>query len=353
MIRTRVQYGLRGPVKSLTEVTTVNVVEGIHPEIRSESTTEYDVQGRVSRILNLQSDGSQWVTRYEYTPSGQLLKTVSGIKERTETVTSYVYDDQGRIQRIVPDKQEGSISLQPISFHYDERGRKTSTVTSTAADYRPDVAAGGGPFEALNFPPNLPGGGTSTTIYDDHDRPTRVEIRNAKSDLVMHATRTYDSQGRVIEEKQFHDNLTAMVTPEANEKILQESGLSPEQFATLLQAELPKLMGGHDESFEVSYAYDANGRLSHTSRRIFNEQEEIETTYNDHGDIDSEITGTTRIPAVDGTRPNSGQSPYSEVQYSYKYDERGNWTEKAIAYRSSPEGSLQPSTSMKRILTYY
>src|SRR5207302_73502 len=110
-----------------------------------------------------------------------------------------------------------------------------------------NTATGGGPFESLGLPPNLPGGGTSTTIYDEHDRPTEVEVRDAKGELVMHATRTYDSQGRVTAEKQFHDNFAPMFAPETQEKILQESGLSSEQLATLLQAELPKLMGGHTE----------------------------------------------------------------------------------------------------------
>ena len=353
MIRTRVQDGLRGPVKSYTEETTFAPVEGIRGEIRSELTTEYDAQGRVSKILLPQSDGSQWVTRFEYGPSGQLLKTLSGTVGKTETATSYVYDDQGRIQRIVPDKHEGEMPVQPISFQYDERARKTSTVTSSPADYRPNIATGGGPFEGLDFPPNLPGGGTSTTIYDEQDRPTEIEVRDANGDLIMHATRTYDPQGRVADEKQFHDNLAAMFNPEANEKILEESGLSPEQFASLLQSELPKLMGGHTDTYTISYAYDATGRLSHTSRRMLNHQDEIETTYNEHGDIDSEITRSTQIVAEDGTVPSSGPPPYSEVRYSYKYDEHGNWTEKATSYRSSPEGSFQSSTLLKRALAYY
>ncbi|HKU24612.1 MAG TPA: hypothetical protein VJQ54_04020 [Candidatus Sulfotelmatobacter sp.] len=353
MIRTRVQDGLRGPVKSYTEETTLAPVEGVRAEIRCESTTEYDVQGRVTKTLHLQSDGSQWVTRFEYGPSEQLLKILSGTVGKTETATFYFYDEQGRIQRIVPEKQEGQISDQPIFFRYDEKGRKTSTVTSSPADYHPNMATGGGPFEGLGLPPNLPGGGTSTTIYDQYDRPTKIEVRDAKGNLIMHGTRTYDPQGRVADEKQFHDNLPAMFNPEANEKILQDSGLSPEQFATLLEAELPKLMGGRTEAYTVSYAYDANGRLLHTSRRMFNHQDEVETTYNEHGDIDTEITHSTHIAAEDGTVPVSGPSPYSEVRYSYKYDGHGNWTERAIAYRSTPEGLFQPSTSLKRALTYY
>jgi len=354
MSRTRANDGLRGPVKSCREETTLAGVPGVRDEIRFGSTTEYDREGRVSSTRALQSDGSPWITQYEYSPSGQLLKVVSGTEGKEKSVTSYVYDGQGRIQRIVPDKQsEGPISFQPISFQDDEHGRRTSTVSSSAADYRPNMATGGGPFEGLTFAPNLPGGGTSTTIYDEHDRPIAVEVRDAKGELVMHATRTYDSQGRVIDEKQSHDNLAAMFSPEAHEKALQEAGISSEQFATLLQAELPKLMGGQSEAYTVSYSYDAHGRVSHTSRRIFNQQEEIDTTYNDQGDVESEITRSTQTPAADGSPSIPAQPPYSEVRYSYQYDDHGNWTEKTTSYRSSADEDFQSPSTVKRALTYY
>ena len=103
----------------------------------------------------------------------------------------------------------------------------------------------------------------------------------------------------------------------------------------------------HTNSDSVSYSYDAEGRVNHTSRRIFNQEEEIESTYNEHGDISSEITRSTR-KAEDTALPS-----YSEVHYSYRYDYHDNWVEKAISYRSSPDGAFQPSTVVKRSLTYY
>jgi hypothetical protein len=352
MVAARAHDGLRGRVKSCKEETTLPAVPDVRAQSRFEYTTEFDREGREISTRILQPDGSLWITRSDYSPSGQLLKVVSGVEGKAVTIASYIYDDQGRLQKIVPDsKGKVPILSQPISFHYDQHGRKTSTVTSSAADYRPNMATGGGPFEALDRPPNLPGGGTATTIYDEHDRPTEVEVRDAKGELVMHATRTYDSQGRVLAEKQFHDNFAPMFAPEVQEKILQESGLSSEQLATLVQAELPKLMGGHSEAYTISYAYDAHGRVSHTSRRIFNHQDEIDTTYNEHRDIESEITRSTEIRA-EGS-PSPGQPPYSEIRYSYQYDEHGNWTEKTTGYRSSPDENFQPPSTIKRTLTYY
>ncbi|MFL6442828.1 MAG: hypothetical protein ACJ713_03380 [Candidatus Sulfotelmatobacter sp.] len=352
MVPDRAHNGLRGPVKSCKEETTFPDAADVRAQSRSEYTTEFDREGREISSRILQPDSSVSITRSEYSPSGQLLKMVSGVEGRKLSTSSYIYDDQGRVQKIVPDSQGEVPGLsQPISFHYDQHGRKTSTVSSTAADYSPNMASALGPFEALDLPPNLPGGGTSTTTYDEHDRPTEVELRDAKGELVMHATRTYDSQGRVLAEKQFHDSFVPMFPPEEQEKILQESGLSSEQLATLLQAELPKLMGGHTEAYTISYAYDVHGRISHTSRRIFNRQDEIDTSYNEHSDIESEITRSTEIPA-DGS-PSPGQPPYSEVRYSYRYDEHGNWTEKTTTYRSSPDENFQSPSTIKRTLTYY
>jgi hypothetical protein len=287
----RAHNDLRGSVKSCKYETKHPALPGVRAELRSESATEFNREGRVTSARILQSDDSSWITRYEYSPSGQPLKAVSGVDRKTEKTLSYIYDDQGRLQKIVPDKPGESPISQPISFHYDQYGRKTSTVSSSPADYRPNMASALGPFEALDLPPNLPGGGTATIIYDEQDRPTEVEQRDAKGELVMHATRTYDSQGRVMAEKQFHDSFVAMFAPEAQEKILQESGLSPEQLATVVQADLSKLMGGHTEAYTISYAYDVHGRVSHTSRRIFNQQDEIDTTYNEHGDTITSVAG--------------------------------------------------------------
>jgi hypothetical protein len=352
MVPDRAHNGLRGPVKSCKEETTFPDAADVRAQSRSEYTTEFDREGREISSRILQPDSSVSITRSEYSSSGQLLKMVSGVEGKKLSTSSYIYDDQGRVQKIVPDSQGEVPGLsQPISFHYDQHGRKTSTVSSTAADYSPNIASALGPFEALDLPPNLPGGGTSTTTYDEHDRPTEVELRDAKGELVMHATRTYDSQGRVLAEKQFHDSFVPMFPPEEQEKILQESGLSSEQLATLLQAELPKLMGGHTEAYTISYAYDVHGRLSHTSRRVFNQQDEIDTTYNDTGDIESQITHSTETPA-DGS-PGPGQPRYSEIRYSYQYDDHGNWTEKTTAYRSSPDEPFQSPSTIKRTLTYY
>ena len=344
----RAQAGLRGPVKSTTD-------EGTYPDAPSETsqarfgrTTVYDRDGRLLSMRSRNSDGSYWITRNKYSNSGQLLTSASGTEGQALTETTYSYDSQHRLQKITTDGK----SETPIVFHYDEQGRKIKIETSRASDYRPNVATGGSPFEAADRAPNLPDGGTTTTLYDEHDKPIEVQVRDSNGELVIRALRTYDAEGHVNDEKQVYENLATMFPLEARQKMLDESGLSAEQLQQELHAQFAKLMNGHDESYSVSNRYDSAGRVIHTDRKIFNLVDNIDTTYNEHGDKESEITLCTRPPSENPSTDEESHS-YSETRYSYQYDQRGNWTEQTIEYRFSSDATFQPSTVVKRSLTYY
>jgi hypothetical protein len=290
------------------------------------------------------------VTRYDYDPSGRLLKTASGVEGQAITETNYSYDQEGRLRNIRDDHRPDS----PVTFRYNDQGRKTKIEISGPADYRPNVAVAGSPFEAVDRAPNLPGGGSATTIYDEHDRATQVQVRDASGELMNRAERTYDAQGHVLEEKQILDNPETMIPAETRAQMLEQSGLSADQLQQEFRTHLTKLMAGQSGPYSVFYGYDTHGRVNHTNRRIFNEEQEIETTYNEHGDAASEITRSTRlVEQTDPSTPAAGLPPYSEVRYSYKYDQRDNWIEKSSSYRSSPDAAFQSSTVIKRTLTYY
>jgi YD repeat-containing protein len=350
----REQHGLRGQVKSCVRESTFSGTtdaEGkTSPEVHSAYTTEYDAAGRTLSTRSENSDGSQRVTRHSYDPSGRLLKIASGIEGQATTDTIYSYDHSGKLQNI----SDNNRPEDPVTFRYDDRDRKTKIEISRPADYRSGIAEGGSPFEAADRAPNLPGGGSATTIYDEHDRATEVQVRDASGEVVSRAVRTYDAQGHVLEEKQILDNPETIFPAETRAQILEQSGLSPEELKQELRTQLTKLMAGQSGLHSVSYGYDSHGRLSHTNRRIFNLQQEIETTYNEQGDVESEITQSTRLVGeTDPRTPSTGLPDYSEVRYSYKYDQHENWIEQSISYRSSPDAAFQSSTVTKRILTYY
>ena len=342
--------GLRGPVRTCLEETIfpgLTTGDGTQiPERKSWYTTEYDVDGRVKVVRNRNSDGSEWTTRYTYDASGHLLKTAKGKEGESSQETNYSYDGHGRQLDITASRTPDN----PITFRYDERGRKTKVQVSRSADYRPNTSVAGSPFEVADMPPNLPGGGSATTIYDEDDRPAEVQVRDAQGKLVSRAVRIYDPQGRVGEEKQILDNPETMIPSDAFEKILEESGASREE----LRGQLTKLMGGLAGPFSVVYNYDAQGRVNQMRRQIFNHEDVIETTYNEHGDKATEITrGTQIVGEEDKSTPSTGPPPYSEVHFSYRYDGHDNWTEEDVSYRSSPGGALESSTGRRRTLTYY
>jgi len=351
----REQHDLRGPVKSCVQESTFSSTtdaEGkTYPEVHSAYTTEYDAAGRTLATRAENSDGSQWVTRYSYDPSGRLLKIASGIEGQATTDTIYSYDHSGNLQNI----SDSNRADDPVTFRYDEHGRKTKVATSRPADYRSGIAVeAGSPFEAADRAPNLPGGGSATTIYDEHDRATEVQVRDASGEVVSRAVRTYDAQGHVLEEKQILEHPEMIFPAETRAQMLEQSGLSPDELQQELRAQLTKLMGGQSGLHSVTFGYDSHGRVSRTNRRIFNMQQEIETTYNEHGDVESEITRSTRLSGeTDPRTPSAGLTTYSEVRYSYKYDHHENWIEQSISYRSSPDAAFQSSTVIKRILTYY
>lgn len=284
----REQRRLRGSLKSCIEESshpaTTDADGKTYPEVRSEFSTEYDTDGRILVSRSRNSDGSHWVTRYSYDAFGQLRNTASGLQGKAFAETTDSYDEHGRLQNISNDEKPET----PVIFRYDEHGRKTKIGTSRSADYRPNIAMAGSPFEVTNRAPNLPSVGTAITSYDEHDRATQVQVRDANGELSTGLI--YDTEGRIIEEKQILDNPETMIPSEARAKMLDESGLSADQLQQELRAQLTKLMAGQSGPYSVFYRYDTHGRVNHTNRRIFNHEDEIEITYNEQGDVGSEVT---------------------------------------------------------------
>jgi hypothetical protein len=91
--------------------------------------------------------------RYSYDTFGRLLKTTAGVEGKAFSETTYSCDKDGRLQNVSNDRKPDN----PVIFLYDERGRKTKIETSGAADYRPNTATAGSPFETADRAPNLPG----------------------------------------------------------------------------------------------------------------------------------------------------------------------------------------------------
>jgi YD repeat-containing protein len=339
-ISQREQDGLRGPVKSCVEETTYSSTTGPNglptAPYTSWSERDYDQGGDILVRLDRNPDGSMWAVRDTYDASGELIKSTSGKEGGPSEVTAYSYDEQGKLISITTN------GAPPVTFHYDEQGRKTKVQASRAEDFRANFAFAGGPFEAADMPPNLQGGGTATTKYDENDRPTEVEVRNAQDESVNRAVRIYDQQGNVQEEKQILDDPINIFPVEARAQLAS----TPEQ-ADELRAQLTQAMGGHEGFSSMGYTYDAQGRVTEQTQQFFNQVERTETSYNEQGDVAGEKTLSTKV----GEQEQTPQSP--ETRLTYHYDQHGNWTEKIALQSTSTRGAFEPSDSTRRTLTYF
>src|SRR5436190_489474 len=78
----REQNDLRGLVKTCVEESTYPHVPGSNGteilERKGLYSTDYDSEGRIVQTTIRNPDSSEWQTRYQYDPSGHLLKTLSG-----------------------------------------------------------------------------------------------------------------------------------------------------------------------------------------------------------------------------------------------------------------------------------
>jgi YD repeat-containing protein len=351
----REKAGLRGPVRTCLE-------EIIYPTGKCLTTTEYSTDGRVLTTRMTQPDGSGWVTTHTYDADGRLTKTTSGNASEPGTETLYDYDEAGRLLSITKASKDGGSKTE---FHYDEQGRKTAVQNFDARTFqRPQGAAyGGSPWDlAVEAGIGVSVGGHITTIYDGN-QPTEAQIYDGDGRIVSRIVRSYDAHSRIIEEKQIEENPALIF----DDNFGVEGG--PQSTAAQLEAtnKALKLMLSGRSGAGISYAYDAQGRVTKIHDRNFALEKVSTISYNEHGDksalretitVNSALQvgvpysvdeNGTLIPINPAAEPTEFPDISGEVRYTHQYDSYGNWTEETAHQSSTPEGS----SSERRTLTYY
>jgi hypothetical protein len=306
----------------------------------SEAINSYDDKGRLLSVTN------RSVAR-DATEAGPADANAS----ITETIESYSYDESGRLVEITATGEDGSHS----TFEYDGRGgnaRGGKTMIRTFAPKKPQdrlVAFAGSPFDIAQDGYGIPDGASVTIIYNDRDVPTEVQIHDSEGHFLSRITRSYNAQGQVNEDKQVIENpefmLRAILPAEARDQLLPGFGEEAKLF-----------FRGKDGFYGTSYTYDSQNRQTQLRRWFGPTREEINTTYNEHGDRAEEQTirtGYSQPAAAKEGTPGPEPQEQSEVRYSYQYDTQGNWTEETANYRSSLDESFKTSNTYRRKLTYY
>jgi YD repeat-containing protein len=348
---------LRGPVKMC-------VYESTMPDSKKLLTKmEYSLDGKLLTTRTVQPDGPEWITSQTYDAEGRLVKTASGKVGEPGTELVHAYDDAGRLLSITDSPEEGNRT----DFRYDEQGRKTTVQTfdPKTIQSRKNSMFGGSPWDAAQAGFGVPPGGNVTTIYGENDKPTEAQVHDAEGRIVSRMVRTYDANGRIMEENQIQENPALLMVDKFSAE--QRVALDDKQLEAMNKA-MKSMLSGRSGTGKT-YTYDAQGRVKEVRDRNFVLDTVTTTSYNEHGDKSEErITRTdntafpvgvaysmdehgTLIPKTVSNTPSLPEPPKLDIiEYRYEYDQYGNWTEQTVVHRSE---SNEYSAVRNRTLTYY
>ncbi|WP_181785163.1 DUF6531 domain-containing protein [Streptomyces phytophilus] len=382
-------YDAAGRVKTTTEPR--GNVSGADPA-KYTTTTAYNAQGRVATITGPEGNTTSFTydeagnttsvtdsldrkTTYEYNAAGQVTK----VTDPEGRVTSREYDKRGNLLAEV-DPAEGR-----TTHTYDSRSRTVSTTTPrgnvTGADPKKYTTTYGYDDNGNQTKLVDPTGATTTTVYDELDRPVKV------TDPMNKVTETgYDAAGNVTQVIQPHgkgpsfsytdDNLLKTVTDAlgnitthdygtARYKSAETSPLGNKATWTynkdgqVISKVNPRgnVTGADPAKYTTTYGYDAAGNLTEVTDPLGNT---TETTYNALGRQTSVTNpnGKTTTTAYDSlgrttkvTAPDGGETSYaySAGLVSSRTDANGHVT--AFGYDTA--GRLTSATDpLNREITY-
>jgi YD repeat-containing protein len=354
----RQKAGLRGPARTCIEE--YNLPDGK----KYWTTTEYSPDGTLLTTRTRDPDGSEWLTTRTYHADGRLAKVVSGKLGEPGSETVYAYNEAGRLLAISNNGGEGGRT----DFHYDEQGHKTSiqNFDPKVLERAQNSMFSGSPWDAAIVAGiGVPLGGNATTIYDENDQPTEVQIRDAAGRPVSRFVRKYDANGQISEEKPFLENPALMFLDRFPAE--ERAKLNPAEINAFSNS-VRTLLGGQVPA-GTSFSYDPQGRVWKTSERNMIFEKTTTIIYNDQGDKAEERTTFTEnsviptgvphsidehgalVPSQPAVEPQVSPLPQqSEVHYAYQYDSHGNWTQQTANEISSGAAS---SSVRNRKLTYY
>jgi hypothetical protein len=273
-------------------------------------------------------------------------------------------DGAGRLLSITNSPHEGD----RVDFHFDEQGRKTATqrFDLKTLERAQRTAYAISAWNAADSGAGVPIGGSIVSIYDGHDAPAEARDLDPGGQTVTRFVRTFDANGRVVEENQEQENPWLMFAEMFSAE--DRAKLDDKRMEALNKGAKAMLSGLRGTG--TTYAYDIRGRIIESRERnsVF---EKITTIlYNAQGNKAEEqttITGNSVIPVgveysidengtfvpsrpdVEGLAPAGVPEGNSEIHYSYQYDRYDNWVQ-----RTRNHGFLdKPLNVDRRKLTYY
>jgi hypothetical protein len=353
----RSKAGLRGAVSVCRLDATVFVrgctANGCDTEAKEQTywtITHYDRDGKIVQYHHHNHDGSEWVSTYTHGAAGKVRETETRQATGSVSKTIYHYDQGGRLQRVTARERDGAEKILQ-TFTYDDKNR-TKTQYFHSMPGRAGSVVMCYSVEGSDAAFSVPGATSMTTVYDDQGRAVETLFHDSQQRVLSRVTLRYDEAGRVVEESQ----TTEM-----------EETLSPDMHPRLNAAQLQSVkaifgleVGG--QRWKRLHRYDAEGHRVETVLRVGTVSVERKImTYNRHGDLSEEKSvHDSKLPSIDDqgrvverSGPSARKTPSSEAQFSYQYDEHGNWIERVVSTRQEPNKPFTVCGVERRSLSYY
>jgi hypothetical protein len=341
------RWKVHGPVRTLEiEQAEWDLAEERWRPPRPGDTVTFLPDGRLSLTEHRNPEGSVARGQCLYDDAGRLAETRFWMNDEPPARVLHSYDPAGRHLRTERVGADG-VRRETESCAYDPSGRKTKTSVLPAP---PPGAATTYGVEGSEQSYTAPGAVTMTTVYGQNGQPEEVSFRDAQDRVVSRVAFVRDAAGRALREEMF---LTPLPFPEIQNKI--ES--APPGERANAEALLARLFGPSRAFASATYEYDPEGRPLVRTRRLAGLSEERTLfRYDEHGNpIEETFENNRRELSLDKEeiRTVSENSTSQQTRFEYQYDDHGNWTERVVWGRLSPNPDFQRSNTERRVITYH
>jgi hypothetical protein len=346
------KWNLRGPVQAMrSEVADWDPDRGVWQAPRGASTVTFRLDGQVSARESYNPNGPVARWAHVYDADGRMIEEQFWKDDGPRTRGVYSYDARGRHVATEVFDPDGT-GCETERCRYDSAGRKTKIIflLHLLPRERPDIRGIHYGVEGSEYAVDAPGAVTLTVTYDDHGRSTEGSFHTADGKLVRRMVLSRDADGRLLAEVVLLEGEVPFPLPAADNR-------SPEEHARMA-AEL-KLAFPGQVLCKAAYAYDTRGRLlERTSYMGSLSEERTIFEYADEDDPIAEHASSRnyRVELDDaGVVRTTEEEPRVEQhnRYGYRYDSRGNWTERVVSYRIGSQLEFRRSSIERRGITYY
>jgi hypothetical protein len=336
------KWKAHGAVETLrTEFATWDLDQQDWQPPRGFTLTSFRPDGKVSTSETHNPDGSVVHSQWLY-DDARLSESISGFHDGPVNRVAYFYDEAGRHVRTVQRSLDGTQTDSEIST-YDAGGKRTKI--HFLSHRGGNVVYG---VDGTEQAYGVPGATTMTITYDERDLPAKVLFQDANHTPLTYVVFMRDSTGRLLNEETqigkeslFRD-LLDKIPPEGREGM-----------AALLQKTCGETLS------TTTYVYDTRGRLVERMNKTGSLGGHCSAFHYDEGH-DDPIEETTEHRSREASIDEDGSVRYTSAQVSvqhnrfeYRYDDRGNWTERIVSIRLEPNPGFQRSNIERRAITYH